>query len=101
MNPLRCPIRPRVGRRRGFRFPPCVRRPPLGIDLAMEFPKLLTGEVAQAANVIVTMGCGDACPVDLDRRYLDWEIKDRQGKNVDEVWRHPRGHRPPRRRPPR
>lgn len=57
----------------------------LGIDLGKEFPKPLTDEVAQAADVIVTMGCGDACPVYLGKRYLDWELDDPAGKGVNDV----------------
>jgi arsenate reductase len=57
----------------------------IGVDLSKEFPKPLTNEVAQAADVIVTMGCGDACPVYPGKRYLDWELDDPAGKAVDEV----------------
>ena len=57
----------------------------VGLDLSKEFPKPLTDEVAQAADVIVTMGCGDACPVYLGKRYLDWELPDPTGKSVEEV----------------
>ena len=57
----------------------------IDIDLSKEFPKPLTDEVAQAADVIVTMGCGDACPVYLGKRYLDWELPDPTGKSVEEV----------------
>lgn len=56
-----------------------------GLDVSREFPKLLTGEAARAADVIITMGCGDACPVLPGRRYLDWEIADPAGKDVDDV----------------
>ena len=47
-----------------------------GLDPTREFPKPLTAEVAQAADVIVTMGCGDTCPVYPATRYLDWEVAD-------------------------
>lgn len=57
----------------------------IGIDLSKEFPKPLTDEVAQDADVIVTMGCGDACPVYLGKRYLDWELDDPAGRAVNEV----------------
>jgi len=57
----------------------------IGLDLSKEFPKPLTDEVAQAADVIVTMGCGDACPVYLGKRYLDWELPDPAGRGVEEV----------------
>lgn len=56
-----------------------------GLDLSREFPKPLTNETAQAADVIVTMGCGDACPVYPGKRCLDWELVDPAGKPVDEV----------------
>jgi arsenate reductase len=47
-----------------------------GLDPGKEFPKPLTDEMAQEADVIVTMGCGDTCPVYLGKRYLDWELDD-------------------------
>jgi len=48
----------------------------IGVPLNGEFPKPLTDEVVRGADVIVTMGCGDACPVYPGRRYLDWELDD-------------------------
>ncbi|MDQ3306136.1 MAG: arsenate reductase ArsC [Actinomycetota bacterium] len=57
----------------------------LDIDLSKEFPKPLTDEVVQAADVVVTMGCGDACPLFPGKRYLDWELDDPAGRSVDEV----------------
>ena len=57
----------------------------LGIDLTKEFPKPLTTEVVEAADVVVTMGCGDACPIFPGKRYLDWELTDPSGRPVDEV----------------
>jgi arsenate reductase len=57
----------------------------VGLDLSKEFPKPLTTEAVQAADVVVTMGCGDACPVFPGKRYLDWELPDPAGKPVDEV----------------
>ena len=57
----------------------------LGLDLGEEFPKPLTDDVVQAADVVVTMGCGDACPVFPGKRYLDWDLTDPSGKSVDEV----------------
>jgi protein-tyrosine-phosphatase len=57
----------------------------LGIDITAERPKKLTDEMAQEADVIVTMGCGDACPVYPGKRYLDWELQDPAGKPVEEV----------------
>jgi arsenate reductase (thioredoxin) len=56
-----------------------------GLDTSKEFPKPLTDEAAQAADVIITMGCGDACPVYQGKRYLDWELTDPAGKGIDEV----------------
>jgi arsenate reductase len=56
-----------------------------GLDAAKEFPKRLTDEMGQQADVIITMGCGDACPVYLGKQYLDWELDDPAGLNVDEV----------------
>jgi protein-tyrosine-phosphatase len=57
----------------------------VGLDLSKEFPKPLTDKVAAAADVIVTMGCGDACPVYLGKRYVDWELPDPSGKTVEEI----------------
>ncbi len=57
----------------------------LGIDLSRAFPKPLTGEAVEAADVVVTMGCGDACPVLPGKRYLDWEFPDPAGRTLDEV----------------
>lgn len=57
----------------------------VGLDLSKEFPKPLTTEVVEAADVVVTMGCGDACPIFPGKRYLDWELPDPSGKPVDEV----------------
>jgi arsenate reductase len=59
----------------------------LGLDLSQEFPKPLTDEFVRAADVVITMGCGDACPIYPGKRYLDWELDDPAGKNVDEVRR--------------
>jgi arsenate reductase (thioredoxin) len=56
-----------------------------GLDPAMEFPKPLTDDIARAADVIVTMGCGDACPVYPGKRYLDWELADPAGLTVEQV----------------
>jgi arsenate reductase len=57
----------------------------IGIDLSKEFPKPLTTEVVEAADVVVTMGCGDACPVFPGKRYLDWELDDPSGRSLEEV----------------
>ncbi len=56
-----------------------------GIDISSEQPKRLTDAMAREADVIVTMGCGDACPVYPGKRYVDWELPDPAGKSVDEV----------------
>ena len=56
-----------------------------GLDPSREFPKPLTDDTARAADVIVTMGCGDTCPVYPGKRYLDWELEDPAGKSVDRV----------------
>lgn len=56
-----------------------------GLDPDQQFPKPLTDEAARAADVIVTMGCGDACPVYPGKRYLDWELTDPAGKPVEQV----------------
>ncbi|MFG1708382.1 arsenate reductase ArsC [Nonomuraea sp. M3C6] len=56
-----------------------------GIDITGEFPKPWTTEIAQAADVIVTMGCGDACPVFPGKRYEDWDLPDPAGQSVESV----------------
>ncbi|MFF1447470.1 low molecular weight phosphatase family protein [Streptomyces sp. NPDC058274] len=53
-----------------------------GVDLADAFPKPLTDEVVQAADIVVTMGCGDACPILPGRRYLDWPVTDPEGASL-------------------
>ena len=55
------------------------------IDMNEQFPKPLTDDVVRAADVVVTMGCGDACPVYPGKRYLDWELADPAGKSLPEV----------------
>lgn len=57
----------------------------LGLDLSQEFPKKLSFDAVEAADVVITMGCGDACPVFPGKRYLDWELDDPAGKPVEEV----------------
>src|SRR5581483_5749646 len=57
----------------------------LGLDLSKEFPKPLTDEVVRAADVVITMGCGDACPLYPGKRYLDWDIDDPAGKALEQV----------------
>jgi len=56
-----------------------------GIDLDRRVPQLLTDELARWADVVVTMGCGDACPVIPGRRYIDWELPDPSGLPVEDV----------------
>jgi protein-tyrosine-phosphatase len=56
-----------------------------GLDPSREFPKPLTDEAALAADVIVTMGCGDTCPVYLGQRHLDWELDDPAGRSIEAV----------------
>jgi protein-tyrosine-phosphatase len=57
----------------------------VGVDMGEEFPKPLTDEVVQAADVVITMGCGDACPIYPGKTYEDWELDDPAGQNVDAV----------------
>ena len=57
----------------------------IGIDISSEFPKPWTDEVVRAADVIVTMGCGDACPIFPGKRYLDWEVADPAGLSIEGV----------------
>jgi protein-tyrosine-phosphatase len=57
----------------------------LGLDLSAEFPKPLTTEAVQGADVVITMGCGDACPIFPGKHYLDWELDDPAGQGVDAV----------------
>ena len=57
----------------------------LGIDLADRTPRLLTRELAEQADVVVTMGCGDACPFIPGKRYLDWDLPDPKGKPLAAV----------------
>jgi protein-tyrosine-phosphatase len=56
-----------------------------GIDISAETPKRLTDEMARAVDVVVTMGCGDACPVYPGNRYVDWDLPDPAGKPIDAV----------------
>jgi protein-tyrosine-phosphatase len=57
----------------------------IGLDLAREFPKPLTGDQVRAADVAITMGCGDACPFYRGKRYLDWDLPDPAGLDVAAV----------------
>jgi len=59
----------------------------VGVDLSKEFPKPLTDEVVKAADAVITMGCGDACPIYPGKRYEDWELEDPAGKDVETVRR--------------
>ncbi len=56
-----------------------------GVDISGELPRPWADEIVRAADVIVTMGCGDACPVYPGKKYLDWEVEDPAGKPLDEV----------------
>ncbi|MCT6775146.1 arsenate reductase ArsC [Streptomyces sp. CS7] len=57
----------------------------VGIDITAAAPKVLTAEAVQASDYVITMGCGDACPVFPGRTYLDWQLDDPAGKGVDAV----------------
>jgi arsenate reductase (thioredoxin) len=57
----------------------------LGVDMSEEFPKPLTDEVVKAADVVITMGCGDACPIYPGKKYEDWELDDPAGQDVASV----------------
>ena len=57
----------------------------VGIDLSKEFPKPLTDEAVREADVVITMGCGDACAIYPGKRYLDWDLPDPAGKPVKDV----------------
>ena len=56
-----------------------------GIDITAETPKILTTEAVQDSDVVITMGCGDTCPIFPGKRYEDWELDDPAGKGVDSV----------------
>jgi arsenate reductase len=57
----------------------------LGLDLSAIRPRRLTRELAEQADVVVTMGCGDACPYIAGKRYVDWDLPDPKGRSVDDV----------------
>jgi arsenate reductase (thioredoxin) len=57
----------------------------LGVDLSDRRPQLLTRELAEQADLVVTMGCGDACPYIPGKRYIDWDLPDPKGRPLDEV----------------
>ncbi len=59
----------------------------VGVDLSKEFPKPLTDEVVRAADAVITMGCGDACPIFPGKRYEDWDLEDPAGKDLETVRR--------------
>jgi len=59
----------------------------VGVDVSKELPKPLTDEAVRAADAVITMGCGDACPVYPGKRYEDWELEDPEGKDLDTVRR--------------
>ncbi len=57
----------------------------VGIDISAATPKILTTEAVQSSDVVITMGCGDTCPVFPGKRYLDWQLEDPAGQGVDAV----------------
>ncbi|MGQ0774500.1 MAG: arsenate reductase ArsC [Pseudonocardiales bacterium] len=57
----------------------------IGVTLADAYPKPLTDEVVHASDVVITMGCGDACPIYPGKRYLDWELDDPAGKTLEQI----------------
>ena len=59
----------------------------VGIDISQEFPKLLTDDPVRSADVVITMGCGDACPIYPGKRYEDWDLEDPAGKDIETVRR--------------
>ena len=59
----------------------------IGIDISREFPKPLEDEFVRAADVVITMGCGDACPIYAGKRYEDWELDDPAGQDLETVRR--------------
>lgn len=57
----------------------------VGIDISAETPKVLSAEAVRSSDVVITMGCGDACPVFPGKRYLDWQLGDPAGRGVEAV----------------
>jgi arsenate reductase (thioredoxin) len=57
----------------------------IGVDMSEEFPKPLTDEVVRAADVVITMGCGDACPIYAGKQYEDWTLEDPAGRDLATV----------------
>ncbi len=54
----------------------------VGIDIGQEFPKLMSDDAVRGADIVITMGCGDACPIYPGKRYEDWEVEDPAGKDI-------------------
>ncbi len=59
----------------------------IGVDISAELPKPLTGNMVKGADVVITLGCGDACPIYPGKRYEDWELEDPAGKDLETVRR--------------
>ncbi len=59
----------------------------VGVDISRELPKLLSGDAVRTADAVITMGCGDACPIYPGKRYEDWDLEDPAGKDIDVVRR--------------
>jgi arsenate reductase (thioredoxin) len=57
----------------------------VGLDVSLEFPKPLTDEAVAASDVVITMGCGDACPIFPGKRYIDWQLDDPAGQPIEKV----------------
>jgi arsenate reductase len=57
----------------------------IGLDLSQEFPKPLTDDAVQASDVVITVGCGDVCPVYPGKRYLDWQLEDPAGRGAEQI----------------
>ena len=57
----------------------------IGIDISAQRPKILTSDTVQASDVVITMGCGDACPIFPGKTYLDWELDDPAGQGIEAV----------------
>ena len=57
----------------------------VGVDISAQRPKVLTTDAVEASDVVITMGCGDACPIFPGRRYLDWQLEDPAGRGVESV----------------
>jgi len=57
----------------------------VGVDISEQTPKVLTPDAVQASDVVITMGCGDACPIFPGKRYLDWDLADPAGRGVESV----------------